>query len=125
MCNMDAKTMTYQELQDLCDEKRTSVTAVAAEIGITFDGLKKGVAKESLSMTSVMKLCKVLGIDPNTFCRWDKQVVGDVNYGNMQKGGKKNTITIGSSEELRKTIDMLEQELKTKNEQIAKLIEKL
>lgn len=124
MCMNNAKTMTYEEIRDLCEQKRTTVTSVSEEMGITLLGLKKGLQNESLGIKNVMELCRVLDIDPNTFCGWNRES-GDVNYGNMQKGAKKQVMTVGSSEELKRTIDMLEQELKTKNEQIAKLIEKL
>lgn len=116
--------MTYLDFKQRCESNHISVTSVCEEIGYTMSGLRKGFNENSLSMKAVLNICRLICVDPNYFCGWDS-ATGDTNYGNMQKGGKKNTITIGSSEELRKTIDMLELELKTKNEQIAKLIEKL
>lgn len=124
MCKMCAKTMTYDEIRDLCEQRRMTVTSVSDKMGITLLGLKKGLQNESLGIKNVMELCRVLDIDPNTFCGWNS-MSGDFNYGNMQKGDKNKMNVTSSSDELKRTIDMLEQELKTKNEQIAKLIEKL
>lgn len=117
--------MTYADFQDLCAKNKTSVRQVVNQVGMTYEGIRKGLENDTLATRVVVHVCKILNISPNEFCYWQAPLEGDINYGNMQKGAKKQIMTIAPSEELRKTIDMLEQELKTKNEQIAKLIEKL
>jgi hypothetical protein len=52
-----ANIMTYSELSDICDAKRILLKNVAESSGLTYDGLRNGMIKQSLGMLSnVMRI---------------------------------------------------------------------
>lgn len=59
--------MTYSELSDICDQKRILLKNVAENSGLTYDGLRNGMNKQSLGMTKILKICEYVGITPNHF----------------------------------------------------------
>ena len=61
-----ANIMTYSELSDICDAKRILIKSVAESSGLTYDGLRNGMVKQSLGMTKVLRICETGGITPNS-----------------------------------------------------------
>lgn len=110
--------MTYNELKNHCNLIHISVSDLCREIDITIDGLKKGIVNESLALRYVLPLCKSLGIEPNQFFGVGESS-GDKIYGAQNKGGKKQIIQQGNTEALEHTIEILKEQLTTKDEQIA------
>lgn len=112
--------MNYYELQDLCEIKHKTVTNVARTLGITLEGLKRGLNNGSLSIRYMQPMCDFLGITPNDF--WGiKTRDGDTG---CNKYGNNQTINQLPSE-LSETIAILREQLKEKDAQINSLIAKL
>jgi hypothetical protein len=106
------KIMTYSELSDICDQKRILLKNVAENSGLTYDGLRNGMIKQSLGMTKVLKICECVGITPNQFFGVeDKQTINATQY------GLSNSQNIGIT-----GIDILQQQLTVKDEQIKHLL---
>lgn len=103
---------------------QVSIETIASEAGLTYDGLKKGFVNESLAMRYILPLCKSLSVTPNEIFGIDS-MPEDINFGNMNKNGKKQILNVGSNEDLKHTIEILREQLAKKDEQIAKLLEKL
>lgn len=111
-----AKIMTYSELSDICDVKRILLKNVAESSGLTYDGLRNGMNKQSLGMTKVLKICEYVGISPNQF------------YGYEAPGQTINTTQVGvmNSQNIGATnIEILHQQLSVKDEQISQLLKLL
>lgn len=110
-----ANIMTYSELSDICDAKRILLKNVAENSGLTYDGLRNGMNKQSLGMTKVLKICECVGITPNQFFGVDSnQTI------NATQLGISNTQNIGAV-----SVELLQQQLSVKDEQINHLLELL
>lgn len=108
--------MTYSELSDICDAKRILLKNVAESSGLTYDGLRNGMIKQSLGMIKVLRICEAVGITPNQFFGWNEEkstynnsLVGVVNNQNIGAMG----------------VEILQQQLATKDEQIKQLLQLL
>lgn len=64
--------MTYSELSDYCKDNKIELKSLSQSIGITVQGLAKGMKKQSLGMTVISSLCEKLGITPNQFFGWNE-----------------------------------------------------
>lgn len=104
--------MTYSELQDLCYEKRISMTSIAECADMTLRGFRTGMLNSTLQMKVVERVCRKLNITPNRFFNWD---VDGAAYNTTQVGvmNNQNIGTVG--------LEMLQQQLATKDEQIKQL----
>lgn len=111
-----AKQLTYSEVVDLCAEKRITVTNLAKGVGMTLHGLKAGIQKKTLQSQVIFTLCSMLGISPNQFFSWDE----DGTTFNTTQVGVMNNQNIGSV-----GIEILQQQLATKDEQIKQLLQLL
>lgn len=109
------KIMTYNELSDICDQKRILLKDVAKKSGISYDGLRNGMNKKSLGMMKVLKICECIGITPNQFFGIEPS-----STINATQFGISNSQQIGST-----GIGVLEQQLRKKDEQIDLLIQLL
>lgn len=106
--------MTYNDLSDICDAKRILLKNVAQSSGLTYDGLRNGMIKQSLGMTKVLRICEAVGITPNQFFGWNEE---KSTY-NTNQVGMVNNQNIGAA-----GIEILQQQLQTKDEQIKILLE--
>lgn len=106
------KIMTYSELSDICDQKRILLKNVAENSGLTYDGLRNGMNKQSLGMTKILKICEYVGITPNHFFGYEPS-----NTINATQYGISNSQNIGAA-----GIEILQQQLQTKDEQIKQLL---
>lgn len=111
-----ANIMTYSELSDICDAKRILLKNVAESSGLTYDGLRNGMIKQSLGMIKVLRICEAVGITPNQFFGWDEE---KSTYNNSLVGvvNNQNIGAIG--------VEILQQQLATKDEQIKQLLQLL
>lgn len=111
-----ANIMSYSELSDFCYDNGVEIKSLCQKIGITTQGLAKGMKKQSLGMLVVKALCDELGISPNRF------------YGYESSGQTYNTTQVGvmNSQNIGATnIEILHQQLSVKDEQINQLIQLL
>lgn len=106
------KIMTYSELSDICDQKRILLKNVAENSGLTYDGLRNGMNKQSLGMTKILKICEYVGITPNHFFGYEP-----TSTINATQYGISNSQNIGAA-----GIEILHQQLQTKDEQIKQLL---
>lgn len=111
-----ANQLTYSEIVDMCAEKRITVTNLAKSIGMTLHGLKAGIQKQTLQSQVVFAICNLLGISPNRFFNWEES---NSTYSTNQVGVVNNQ-NIGSV-----GIELLQQQLATKDEQIKQLLQLL
>lgn len=106
----------FNDLKDYTKVAQCSIDEIAARVGISYDGLKRGLQNESLSLRYVLPLCQELHMTPNQFFGSDAPA-GDIVYGDQQKGSKMKIKK--DSPELAHAISILQDELKQKNEQLA------
>lgn len=111
-----ANILTYSELSDICDAKRILLKNVAESSGLTYDGLRNGMIKQSLGMIKVLRICEAVGISPNQFFGWNEE---KATY-NTNQVGMVNNQNIGAA-----GIEILQQQLAIKDEQIKQLFELL
>ena len=105
--------LTYSEICDICAAKKITVTKLAEKVEMTLHGLKAGLQRQTLSSQVIYLVCKELGLTPNQFFRWESN--GDTF--NTTQVGVMNSQNIGSN-----GIEILQQQLAVKDEQIDKLI---
>lgn len=105
--------MTYNELQDLCYEKRISMTTLAECADMTLRGFRTGMLNNTLQMKVVKQVCRKLNITPNRFFNWD---LDSATYNTTQVGVTNNQ-NIGAT-----GVDILQQQLAVKDEQIKQLL---
>lgn len=108
--------LTYSEICDICAAKKITVTKLAEKVEMTLHGLKAGLQRQTLSSQVIYSVCKELGITPNQFFRWESN--GDTF--NTTQVGVMNNQSIGSN-----GIDILQQQLTVKDEQIKQLSEQI
>lgn len=111
-CNM----MTYSELSDLCYTRKKSLTSVAECANMTLRGFREGMNKQTLSIKAVLPICRELGISPNDFFGCNDNVA---TY-NTNQVGVVNSQNIGAA-----GIEILQQQLAIKDEQIMHLLQLL
>lgn len=108
--------MTYSELQDLCHEKRISLTSVAECANMTLRGFRVGMINRTLQIKAIEAVCNRLNITPNQFIGWKE----DISTFQTNQLGVVNNQNIGAS-----GIDILQQQLAVKDKQIESLMQLL
>lgn len=107
------KIMTYSELSDFCYDNGIEIKSLCQKIGVTPQGLAKGMKKQSLGMLTIKALCDEIKVTPNRFFGWDDSST----QFNTTQVGVMNNQNIGSS-----GIEILQQQLSVKDEQIKQLL---
>ena len=105
--------MTYNELTFVAKSKNIMIKDLAERIGMTSNGLKRAVEKQTLTINKVLPLCQILGISPNELLGWPSHESGG-NYA-AHIGGDN---TQNSNE----AIEALKDQLKEKDRQIDRLL---
>ena len=105
--------MTYSQLSAFCYDNGIEIKSLCQKIGVTPQGLAKGMKKQSLGMLTIKALCGEIKITPNRFFGID-----DIQQQfNTTQLGISNTQNIGAA-----GIEILQQQLATKDEQIKQLL---
>lgn len=104
--------LTYSEIADLCADKRITFAALAKSAGMTPHGLKYAIQKKTLQSGVISTICNILSITPNQFFNWEI----DSSTFNTTQVGVMNSQNIGAA-----GIEILQQQLQTKDEQINQL----
>lgn len=105
--------LTYSELTDLCFKRGISLTELAESAKMTLRGFRDAVNNNSLSARTIIPICVKLGITPNDLLMWDK----NISTYNINQVGVVNSQQIGAT-----GIDLLQQQLAVKDEQIKQLL---
>lgn len=108
--------MTFSEIKQNCVKAKVSITTVAEESGLTYEGLKRGINTESLAIRYIPGLCKSLGITPNDFFGYQNEHA----ITQTQNGGIGNTQFMDAG-----AVSILQDQLKKKDEQISMLLQLL
>ncbi len=111
--------MNYNELQDLCIERKITLKSVYNALEMSRQGFQRAIDNESLPLKKVLPLCGKLGITPNEFFGVDSLANVSANGNAVQFGGQANTLNYAEQTD---TISMLREQIKTKDEQIATLL---
>lgn len=111
-----ANIMTYSELSDLCYKKKISLTRIADCANMTLRGFREGMNKQTLGIRAILPVCTELGITPNEFFGIDSSA----NTFNTNQVGMVNHQNIGAV-----GVEILQQQLAIKDEQIKQLFELL
>lgn len=104
--------MNYNELKFLAESKNIMIKDLAEKIGMTSNGLKRAVEKQTLPMDKVISLCQILGISPNELLGWETAPGG--NYAAHIGGSNTQNST--------EAITALSDQLKEKDRQIDRLL---
>lgn len=104
--------MNFSELKTRCEHAHVSALKVAEEIGLSYEGLKKGITNGSLAIRFVVPLCKSLGISPNELLG----VPDKTGNSQVQNGG------VGNVQRMDAGTAILQEQLRIKDEQINKLL---
>ena len=108
--------LNFNELKHHCAIIKISATNVAAEVGLSLEGLKKGIVNGSLALRCVLPLCQSLGITPNQFFG----IPDTAPKQQVQNGGSHNKQFMDTT-----TIAALESQLAEKDKQISRLLDLL
>lgn len=108
--------MNYSQLQNLLDKKRMLVKEVYEKLGMTYDGFRNSIERQTLPLKRVMPLCEILEITPNQFFGVE-DLQKTVNNTAVQVGGRSNIMQYE-----RKSLDIMERQLKEKDKQIESLL---
>lgn len=106
-------TLTYSELQDICLAQKITMSEFVNAIGITYQGLKSALDRQSLGVKYVINICNLLHITPNQFFHLENNITNNNGYIH----GLLNTQNVGIA-----GIDVLKEQLTKKDEQIDKLL---
>lgn len=110
------KIMSYSELSDFCFDNGIEIKSLCQKIGITPQGLAKGMKLQSLGMLTIKALCDEIKVSPNRFFGYESSS----SHFNINQAGVMNSQNIGFA-----GIELLQQQLQTKDEQIKQLLQLL
>lgn len=107
-------TLSYSELQSICESKKILIKDLLNAIGLTYMGLKSGLERQSIGAKYVAAICEMLQITPNDFYHVHTDAL--VQHNNIEQTGIMNMqqVEIG--------MDTLRQQLAEKDKQIDKLL---
>lgn len=113
--------MDYSDLQILLKQKGLQLDVLCQEVGITVDGLRKGLKNRSLALRYIKPLCQTLDISPNELVGWDDAGIGSGIYASNISGintQNSNEAIMALKEELKEQ----RATIKEKEKQINRLI---
>ena len=104
--------LTYNYLQNWSENNNVPLKRIAEQLDFTLPGLRRAIENQSLPMSKVLPLCKIIGISPNEFFG----ITATDRHNSQTAIGFANT----NNSDL--VILTLREELKQKNEQINSLL---
>ena len=107
-------TLTYSELQDLCLLKKISIAALTKKIGLTYQGLRSALDRQSLGVKYVAAICNTLQISPNQFFRLPENPI--------QIGNQVEQNGLVNMQQIQDGMDILRDQLAVKDRQIEILL---
>ena len=116
--------MIYNELKEICRINKISLQLVASEVGITQDGLKRGIDKQSLAIRYVVPLCQSLCITPNQFFGEAEPIKRNIQQNQTGGVGNTQTMNVGLSALQHQLVEK-DRQLAEKDRQIARLLDLL
>lgn len=104
--------MDYEQFKNICRINKIAMQDLADEIGMTQDGLKKGLLSGGLAIRYVLPLCKLLAMTPNRFFGIEEKTTTS----QTQNGG------VGNTQIMESGMAALQEQLREKDKQIDKLL---
>lgn len=108
--------MSYEDLLRRTKQMRISMSIVANEVGITLEGLKRGIDNQSLSIKYIPQLCKSLCITPDELLGFTIDPRKTFNVDHTEK----DIVKIDA-----KAFELIKKQLEEKDKQIDKLLDKI
>lgn len=100
--------MDYNELREIAESKRIEIQELASEIGMTSNGLREAIRKDTIQLKKLRQLCEILRIHPSMFFDVQKGVY--LNNVNAQLGNN-NKMAIDNKD---REIESLKEQLEDK-----------
>jgi len=115
-------TVNLSKIKDIAEERRVSMAQVAEAAGITPTGLSHLIRVNSTRVDTLEKIADFLGVAITDFFN-DTPTHSPV-YGNTANVGSKfrGSLNVGADSNVSRALDILEGQLKVKDEQIRGLI---
>ena len=114
--------MTYNELKNITNVKNLQLKQVAEGIGMSRQGLQTSIENQTLPISKVLDLCKMLGITPNDFFGVNNETVSqsvNSNSGTVTVTGiDRRQYYSDSPDVLKAQVELLEERIKEKDSQI-------
>ena len=104
--------MDYEEFKNICRINKIAMQDIAAEIGLTQDGLKKGLLSGGLGIRYLLPLCNALAMTPNRFFGIQEKTTTS----QTQNGG------VGNTQIMEDGTTTLQEQLREKDKQIDRLL---
>lgn len=115
-------TVNLSKIKEIAEAKRVPMAQVAEAAGITPTGLSHLIRVNSTRVDTLEKIADFLGVAITDFFT-DAPTPAPV-YGNTANVGSKfhGSLNVGSDQNISRALDILEHQLKAKDEQISGLI---
>lgn len=111
--------MNYNDLKKLIDAKNIDVYSLSNEIGMSYDGFRLSIKKETIQLQKLKLLCEILKINPMQF--FDNMEGMVIDNGTSKINNTERKLIESKDRE----IEMLKQRISDKNEIIDMLKEKI
>ena len=117
-------SVNLSKIKDIAEARRIPMTKVAEAAGITPTGLSHLMRVNSTRVDTLEKIADFLGVPITEF--FNDEAPAPV-YGNTANVGSKfrGNLSVGSDQNISRALDILEHQLKAKDEQISGLISAL
>jgi DNA-binding Xre family transcriptional regulator len=100
--------MDYNELKEIAESKKIGIKELADEIGMTSNGLREAIKRDTIQLKKLRQLCEILRIHPSMFFDVQKGVY--LNNVNAQLGNN-NKMAIDNKD---REIESLKEQLEDK-----------
>ena len=117
--------MNLGKIKEIAKSQGKTLASVAEAVGLTAPGLDYIIKENSTKVETLQKIARHLGVSIMEFIEEDTpqaQTLGNMaNVGNKFRGN----LNVGSDQNISRALDILEGQLKAKDEQISGLIKAL
>ena len=119
--------MNLSKIKEIAKNQGKTLGSVAEAAGITHAGLNNLMKENSTRVDTLLNIAKYLGVPITEFLDEDDMRVPAPAYGNSATVGDRfrGQLSVGSDANITRALDILEGQLKAKDEQISGLIKAL
>jgi transcriptional regulator with XRE-family HTH domain len=119
--------MNLSKIKDIAKDQGKTLGSVAAAVGITHAGLNTLMKENSTRVDTLLKIANYLGVSITEFFDEEDMHTSAPVYGNTATVGDRfrGQLQVGTDSNITRALDILEGQLKAKDEQISGLIKAL
>lgn len=119
--------MNLSKIKDIAKNQGKTLGSVAQAAGITHAGLNNLIKENSTRVDTLLNIANYLGVPITDFFDEDDLHTPAPVYGNTANVGDKfrGQVMVGTDQNITRALDILERQLKAKDEQITGLIRAL